>query len=66
MKFLIALMIGLTISGSVLAFSQIAYWTGRSERATTMNYQQVLNCEYRKSVTDGTFGRIFRLLPFTS
>jgi hypothetical protein len=57
-KFIIALLIGLTLSGSVLAFSQIAYWTGRSERVTTMNYQQMLNCEYR--ISDGrTFWRAF-------
>lgn len=57
MKKLIFVLI-LICSTSVFAFSQIAFWTGRSERATSMNYQQVLNCEYR--ISDGrTFWRSF-------
>jgi cell division protein FtsL len=57
-KLIIALIIGLIISSPALAYSQYAFWTGRSERTTTMNYQEVLNCEY--SLGDGrTFWRTF-------
>ncbi len=57
-KLIITLIVGLTISGTATAISQIAYWTGRSERVTTMNYQQMLNCEYK--ISDGrTFWRAF-------
>jgi ABC-type uncharacterized transport system permease subunit len=53
-----ALLIGLTISSTAFAYGQYAFWTGRSERVTTMNYQQMLNCEYK--ISDGrTFWRAF-------
>lgn len=57
-KIIIALIFGLSISGTAIAYGQYAFWTGRAERATTMNYQSVLNCEYR--ISDGrTFWRAF-------
>jgi hypothetical protein len=56
-KFIIAALLTLSISGTASAYSQYAFWTGRSERATTMNYQQVLNCEY--NFNGRTFWRAF-------
>lgn len=56
--FALALIASFVVSESAYAFDQYAFWTGRSERATTMNYQSGYNCEYK--VADGrTFWRFF-------
>jgi hypothetical protein len=55
-KLIIALIVGLTISGTANAAT--AYWTGRMEQTRSVTGQVVVNCEYMYA--GNTFWRAFQ------